>query len=349
MKPVVALLVAMRNEARYIEKCLASILAQDYPSDRLEIWVMDGESSDGSFAIVERLFNGRPNCHLVNNKRRIQSAAWNLGIQYSTAEIIGIVSAHTELASDYVSTAAETILRTGADMVGGPARAFGITSVGKAVALATSCPFGVGGARFHYTESEEDVDTVFMGLCWRNLYAEIGGFDEELVRDQDDELSYRILSMGGRIVCNPAIRSWYYNRSTLRSLWRQYFQYGLWKVRVMQKHSRQMRPRHFVPSAFMLGLFACWISASVGGSWVYLWIVYLGVYFLTNLSASFWALRKHQNLKLLPVISLSFLILHVSYGCGFLIGLMKFAGRWKEVNGTPGVSASDVTNFEAGN
>jgi len=332
--PTVSLLVAMRNESGHIQKCLTSVLAQDYPAEKLEVWVFDGQSTDDSWAIVESMFSGRPNCFLVQNPKRIQSAAWNLGIERSGGDIVGIVSAHTELAVDYVSTAVETLLRTKADMVGGPACAFGVTPTGKAVALATSSPFGVGGARFHYTQREEQVDTVFMGLCWRRLYERVGGFDEELVRDQDDELSYRILSSGGQIVCNPRIKSFYYNRSTLRSLWRQYFQYGFWKVRVMQKVLRQMRVRQFVPSMFVLGLATTGLMSTFGGAWRYPFIICAGAYVFSNVAATIWLLVKNKgwNINVIYLVPTAFLILHLSYGLGFLIGLAKFSDRWNEVN-----------------
>jgi succinoglycan biosynthesis protein ExoA len=328
----VSLLVAMRNEAGYIERCLASIFAQDYPDDLLEVLVMDGQSTDGCRQIVENLIRGRSNCYLLPNPKIIQAAGWNLGIRAAQGDIIGIVSAHAELAPDYVSTAVETLRRIGADMVGGPMRADSRERVGQAIALATSTPFGVGGARFHYIEQEEEVDTVYMGLCWREVYQCIGGFDEELVRNQDDELSYRLLDQGGRIFCNPAIRSRYYNRSTFRSLWKQYFQYGYWKVRVMQKHHRQMRLRQFVPAIFVTALLgsALLTPFSLLGQWLLVSVA--GSYALANLAASVWTARKGglYHLSLLP---LGFASLHLSYGFGFLVGLMKFANRWRDQTG----------------
>ena len=321
MQPAVSLLIPMRNEAGYIEKCLASIFAQDYPDDRLEVLVLDGQSTDGSWQIVERLFRGRPNCHLLPNPRITQAAGWNLGIQASHGDIIGIVSAHAELAPDYVSMAVETLLRTGTDMVGGPMRAYSDGRIGQAVALATSTPFGVGGGRFHYTDREEDVDTVYMGLCWRELYERMGGFDEEMVRNQDDELSYRLLKHGGRIVCNPAIRSRYYNRSTLADLWRQYFQYGFWKVRVLQRHPRQMRLRQFVPPTFVTTLLGSALLAPFTGVGRLLLTSIAGSYVMANLAASVWTTRKHgwRHLLLLPGV---FATLHLSYGLGFLTGFL---------------------------
>lgn len=327
MMPKISILVAMRNEAGYIEECLSSIFAQDYPTDRLEVWVLDSQSSDDSWKIVERILKGRPNCHLLSNSKITQSAGWNLGIKHATGDIIAIVSAHAELASDYISTAVETMQRTCADMVGGPMRADGKGRVGKAVALATSTPFGVGGGRFHYTNREEEVDTVYMGLWWRDLNRRIGGFDEEMVRNQDDEFSYRLLKQGGRIVCNPSIRSRYENRSTLRSLWRQYFQYGLWKIRVMQKHPRQMRLSHFIPLAFVTALLCSTGFIFFSDLGQLLLALVSCSYVLANLSFSVWISYKH-GWKYLPLLPIVFAILHLSYGLGFLAGIVKFAGKW---------------------
>ncbi len=327
--PRVSLLIAMRNEAKYIANCVQSVLQQDYPADHLEIYVLDGNSADASWQIVEQLFLGRSNCFLLPNPGVTQSAGWNLGIRLCRGDIIGIVSAHSKLAPDYVSIAVETLRRTGADLVGGPARAHGESQIARAIAVATSTAFGVGGARFHYTKREEAVDTVFMGVCRREMYQQIGGFDEEMVRDQDDELSYRLLARGGRIVCNPAIRSTYYNRATLRSLWRQYFQYGFWKVRVLQKHPRQMRLRHFVPPLFAASLI---VSATLSllspvGGFSFTFI--LSAYFAANLTASAWAASRH-GWSYLPLLIIVYIVLHLSYGLGFLAGLVKFANRWRE-------------------
>lgn len=322
-RPRVSLLVAMRDEAAHIERCLKSLLAQDYPSESLEIWVLDGQSSDGSWQIVERMFKGRSNCHLVVNPGITQSIGWNLGIERATGQIIGIVSAHAELAPDYVSKAVETLHRTSADLVGGPMRADSPGRVGQAVALATSTRFGVGNARFHYATYEQEVDTVYMGVCWKAMYQRIGGFDTEMVRNQDDELSYRLLENGGRIICNPAIRSRYHNRATFRSLWRQYFLYGYWKVRVMHKHPRQMRLRQFVPSVFVAALVGSAVVAFfVPMGWP-LFVLVAGSYALANLTASVWTAHKVSWRYMAP-LPLAFVTLHVSYGLGFLKGLLDF-------------------------
>jgi succinoglycan biosynthesis protein ExoA len=341
----VSLLIAMRNEAGYIEKCVTSILAQDYSADQVEMWVMDGLSEDSSSQIVERLFQGRPNCHLLSNGRITQSAGWNLGIARATGDVVGIIGAHSELAPDYISTAVETLQRTGADLVGGLMRAEGKERIAQAISLATSSPFGVGGARFHYTSYEEEVDTVYMGLCWRELFGRIGGFDEEMIRNQDDELSYRLLQAGGRIVCNPAIQSTYYNRSTLGSLWRQYSQYGFWKVRVMQKHPRQMRSRQFVPPLFVAALLFFLLMSPFSITCGIFLAVILVVYLTVNLTASILAVRKSGR-RLFPLLPLTFITLHLSYGLGFLGGLLRFGNRWSKSGHASNSAGTGVSDLE---
>jgi succinoglycan biosynthesis protein ExoA len=244
----------MRNEGAAIEACVASLLAQTWPAERLEILVMDGGSTDGCRETAERMLADRPNGHVIDNPGIVQAAGWNLGIDRATSDYVGIVSGHSELAPDYVANVVKVIEETGATMVGGPVTAEAEGPVGEAVAIATSTPFGVGGARHHYLTERADVDTVFMGVARREDYARLR-FSEEMVRNQDDELSYRILDEGGRIICDPAIRSTYRNRSTLPGLWRQQFAYGSWKIRVFQQHPRQARIRHLVPAAFVGALF----------------------------------------------------------------------------------------------
>jgi succinoglycan biosynthesis protein ExoA len=249
-----SLIVAIRNEAANIEACLKSLVAQNSAQSDFEVLVYDGESTDNSWQIAENTLAGLDNCRLLHNPKVTQSAAWNLGIAESRGELIGIVSGHVVLAPDYASKVIETSDRTGADMVGGPAIANASGYVAETIAAAMTSRFGVGDATFRYATKEQYVDTAFQGVCRREVFERVGGFDEELVRDQDDEFSFRLLEHGGKIICNPEIRCSYASRSTLGGLWFQYFQYGLWKVRVLQKHPRQMRPRQFVPPLFVLSL-----------------------------------------------------------------------------------------------
>jgi glycosyltransferase involved in cell wall biosynthesis len=269
---------------------------------------------------------------LLDNPGLIVPTALNIGIRCARGEIIVRVDGHTVIAPDYVRRCVETLQRTGADNVGGLMHTVALNAVGQAVALATGTPFGVGSARFHYSDCEEWVDTVYLGAWPRAVFERIGLFDEELVRDQDDEFNYRLRKAGGRILLCPDIKSRYTGRSRLWGLWKQYFQYGCWKVRVLQKHPRQMQARQFVPPTFVAALLGSALLAFFA-SWGLLLLGLIGgAYLLANGAASLITAGR-KGWRHLPLLPLIFAILHFSYGLGFLIGLFRFWHRWGDQQG----------------
>jgi succinoglycan biosynthesis protein ExoA len=318
---MVTLVVAMLNESESIAACLSSIAAQAYPSDRLEVLVYEGGSDDRSVEIAQRFLPGRPTWALRPNQGRIQAAAWNLGIDAARGEVIGIVSGHAELDPGYVAAAVAALDRTGADMVGGPVNAIGTGAFGEAAALATSSPFGVGDARHHYTQVETDVDSVFMGLCRAETYRRFR-FDEAMVRNQDDELSYRLRKVGGRIVCDPAIQSRYRNRSSAAGLWRQYFAYGFWKVEVARRHPGQIQIRQLVPAAFVTSLSVTAILSPFSALGRVGLTAVLGSYLVADAAAS---VSRGRGTECAVATRLPFVfpILHMAYGSGFTVGLVR--------------------------
>jgi glycosyltransferase involved in cell wall biosynthesis len=340
--PFVSVLMPVRNESNYISVSLGAVLAQDYPAGRWEVILADGLSTDGTRQMVTDLMGRHPHLKLIDNPAGIVPTGLNAALQIAQGEIIVRVDGHTEIAPDYVWQCVNCLQRTGADNVGGKMTAIGNPPVGTAVVLATSSPFGVGGARFHYSDREEWVDTVYMGAWPRAVFDRLGGFDEELVRDQDDEFNYRLREHGGRILLCPQIKSRYAVRSTLTSLARQYFQYGFWKIRVLQKHLRQMQVRQFIPPALVAGLWvALLLTLTVPWGWVSL-LAIGGPYVLATLAASVWSGRG-AGWRLLLVLAVVFVILHLSYGLGFLIGLVRFWNRWGDRAGkTPTLQPVDA-------
>ncbi len=321
MQPTVTLVVAMRNEARHIEACLRSIVAQDYPPDRLEILVLDGRSSDDSRSIVEAVLARHPRARVLENPDVIQAAAWNRGIDIASGDFIGIVSGHATLGPRYVASAIAALERTGATMVGGPVNAVGQGAMGTAIAAASVSPFGVGGARHHYATEAVDVDTVFMGICRAEDYRR-HRFDPRMVRNQDDELSYRILDAGGRIVCDPAIESTYASRDSLRGLVRQQFSYGRWKVLVLRRHPRQVRVRQLVPPVFVAALAGSAVLAVVGRPGRYLLAGIVGMYGCAAGLAAV-AAPAQTPIRARALLPLVFGAMHIGYGAGILAGLMR--------------------------
>jgi len=350
--PFVSVILPLRNEELYIERGLLAILSQDYPLDHIEILIADGMSTDRTPEIVRRFAALYPavKIHLLQNPGKIVPTGLNLALHRAVGEMILRVDGHTAIAPDYVRQCVLALQRSGADNVGGRMDAYGSSLFGQAVALATSTPFGVGGSRFHYLDQEEMVDTVYMGAWPRRVFEKIGLFDEELVRDQDDEFNYRLRAHGGRILLSPAIRSEYIVRSTPRTLWRQYYQYGYWKVRVLQKHPRQMSLRQFVPPAFVFSLFiSLFLLFYPFPTFILHPSLFLPLaYLVANLAASaITTLRPPSSISQSPIsqllLPIVYAILHISYGLGFLIGLLVFAHRWGDRQGrTPILARKDA-------
>jgi GT2 family glycosyltransferase len=230
---------------------------------------------------------------------------------------------------NYISRCIEYLERTGADCVGGPIESINTTYVGRAIALAMSFPFGMGNSRFRTSNYTGFVDTLAFGAYRREVFEHIGMFDEELVRCQDDELNYRLRKYGGTIFMTPEIRSRYFPRASLKKLWRQFYQYGYWKVRVAQKHSTMMQPRQFVPGVFVCAVLGSVAVASVVKALTLFPVGVFAVYSFANTLASL-ALSLKRGIRYLLVLPLIFFILHFGYGLGFVWGLIKFSKRWKE-------------------
>ena len=251
---MISIVLACRNEEKHIAGCVRSILGQARVPDEMELIVADGMSDDRTREVLSEIAATDPRVRVVDNPGRIAATGLNAAIRAARGQIILRMDAHTEYAPDYVRRCVEVLEETGADNVGGPARTRATTYMQGAIAAAYNSPYSVGGARFHDVDYEGWLDTVTYG-CWRReIFDRIGLFDEELVRNQDDEFNLRTVRAGGRIWQSPSIRSWYSPRGSLRALFAQYRQYGYWKVRVIQKHRLPASIRHLVPGAFVLAL-----------------------------------------------------------------------------------------------
>ncbi len=320
----------VRNERAFIERGLSAVLAQDYPAERVEVLVVDGMSEDGTRDVVEGIVaaTGQPEIRLLDNPARTAPFALNVGLAAATGEVVVRVDGHCEIAPDFVRRSVEALEASGAGCVGGPIETIGERAVSRAIAVAMSSRFGVGGSAFRVgTERAREVDSVAFPAWPRRVIDHAGPFDEELTRNQDDEYSYRLRKLGYRILLVPEIRSRYYSRGSLHSLWRQYFQYGFWKVRVLQKHPRQMKPRQFVPPAFV-----AWLAASGLLAWTPAGAAVLtlggGAYLAAVLAFSAASARRAgRDAMILPAV---FACLHLGYGLGFLTGMLRFWNRWWE-------------------
>ena len=323
--PEVSIVIPCRNEVGQIEECLRSVFEQEpIPNGRtMEIVLADGMSDDGTREILARIVAQNPCVRVIDNPQRITSAGLNAAILAARGEIIVRMDAHTVYASDYVRQCVAVLEETGADDVGGAQRGQARGYIQRAICAAHHSSFAVGGARSHMLDYEGEVDTVIYG-CWRKrTLLQAGLFDVDFVRSEDDELCFRMVRQGKRLWQTPKIRSWYWPRTTLKSLVSQYLQYGYWKVRVIRKHNRPAAGRHVVPVCFVLGACTGWLAGLL--AWPF-WALYIGLWLLYVSMCFCFAVQAaaRDGWELLPLLPVVFLIYHWAYGTGFAWGIADF-------------------------
>ena len=314
----ISVIIPCRNERLHIAEFLESVFRQQlHPGDALEILVADGMSDDGTRDILRRF-----DVHVIDNPGRIVSTGLNAAIDASTGEVIVRMDAHTVYASDYIRECVRALAESGADNAGGPWVAQGRGWIGKAITAAFHSRFCAGGGKAHDPNYEGEVDTVYLG-CWRReAFDRFGKFDPDLVRNQDDEFNFRLRRRGGRIWQSPRIKSLYTPRDSIVTLFRQYMQYGFWKVAVIRKHRGVAAWRHLVPAAFvasiivgaLLAPFSRWSAVGLA--------VELATYAVACIAASLRFARslEWRSLLILPLVMG---VYHVAYGLGFLVGILR--------------------------
>jgi succinoglycan biosynthesis protein ExoA len=252
--PTVSVVVPTYDEEPWIVDCLESLGLQDY-AGIAEILVVDGRSRDATRDLVARRRSVDARVRLLDNPARSAAAAMNVGLAAARGEVLVRADAHARYAPDYVRRCVEVMAETGADDVGGPMRPVGTTRFGRAVAAVTSSRIGMGSGAFHWATDRRDVDTVYLGCYRTDRLRALGGWDADGLQwaAEDHELNHRLRRDGGRIVCDPTIRSWYFPRETPRTLWRQYRNYGVGKVSTLAKHRTLPTIRPLAPAALVAG------------------------------------------------------------------------------------------------
>lgn len=327
--PLVSVVMPVRNEARFIARNLESVLAQDYPPDRLEVLVADGRSEDGTpelvLGIATRVAAGGSGASvvLVDNPGRVMPTGTNAAIRRARGQVVVLLGGHAELPRDYVRRCVETLLETGADGVSGALESVGAGATGRAIAAAMSSPFGIGNSGFRTAQgggAPVEVDTIPFPVFRRAVFERVGLYNPAMVRHQDYEFNYRVRQSGGRMLLIPGLKATYHVRSSLPSLWRQYWQYGIWKGRFLRRFPQSLRFRHLVPPGFVLALAASLglalvapparpAAALLGGA--YLAFVLLGM-------ATFAARGRWDVVPWLPAVMAC---LQFGYGLGVWLGL----------------------------
>ena len=323
----VTIVIPTRNEAGFIGRCLNSIFSADPVIGGMEVLVVDGLSDDGTRQIVEEWVRKQPNLRLLDNPQRIVPTAMNIGIRAARGRWIIRLDAHSEYPPDYFRLCLETCQRTGADNVGGAFITLSRTDSisGKLVRALTTHPFGVGNAGFRIGAQEGPADTVPYGCFRREVFENIGLFDERLVRNQDYEVNRRLLMHGGVIWFNPAIQIRYHNQDSLRGLFRQAFVTGSWNTWTWYVAPYSFAWRHAMPMAFVGSMLTALLTSFFAPSFGILAMGALGVPYLFLAFCASWQQSRRYQKWMFPLLPSLFCAYHSIYGLGTLWGLWVLA------------------------
>jgi glycosyltransferase involved in cell wall biosynthesis len=326
----VSVIMPVHNEVQFLPRCLDSLLANDYPGELVEVLVADGMSTDRSREILADYARRFPCIRVFDNPGRTAPAGLNLAIRQARGDIIVRVDAHTVFAPDYLRQCVHLLRTTVASNVGGPQRSAGCDYESHAIAIATTSRFAAGDAKFRFSNEQAWVETVYLGAWWKQTLLELGGFDEDWVVNQDFELNHRLRLAGGKILLSPTVKCQYFVRPSLFALAKQYFRYGLWKVKTIKAYPESLRWRQLIAPAFAAALLALLLVSE----WTGLPALFLALFYSSaNLLASAACAKKH-GWRYLPMLPLCFATLHLAWGAGFWAGLFKF--------GVPRLSVSRV-------
>jgi glycosyltransferase involved in cell wall biosynthesis len=331
--PFVSIVIPCRNEERFIENCLNSIIENDFPKERLEVLAVDGMSDDETQGVIKGFAKKYQWIRLIENPKRITPVALNIGIRNAKGEIIIWMSAHNRYDKNYISRSVKSLSKYGADNVGGIMRTLPRIDIfaGRAIVAGLSHRFGVGNSYFRVqTHEPKWVDTVFGGCYRKEVFGRVGLFNENLVRGQDMEFNLRLKKAGGKTLLVPDIVSYYYARSDLKSFWKHNWANGVWAI-LPFLHSSIMPVswRHLVPLIFVTGLLGSALLGFVWTPFFYLFLTILGSYGLANLGASVQIALEKRNIRYLIAMPFIFGILHFGYGLGSLWGVLKLIGTWR--------------------
>lgn len=332
----VSFVVPCFNEERFIGEVLET-LARQGEGTAFEIVVVDGMSTDGTRAEVERFARANPaaRVRLVDNPERYIPVALNRGIDAARGQIIARMDAHAVPSENYLRACLGRLGREGVSIVGAPCRirAAADTSVARANAAAVSHPFGIGDATYRTAGAGAEsgfVDTVPFGVFRKELWQTLGGYNELLLTNEDYDFNYRARSAGGGVLLDTSCYSTYFARPTFASLARQYLRYGTWKSRMLRLHPRSVKPRQLVAPVFVCAL-AVLLAASpwlAAARWLLAFV--LAPYALLSFYCAASVARRERDWTLLPLVPVSFLLIHLSWGAGFWLGLVRGAPRGKE-------------------
>lgn len=325
----ISAVVATYNEEQHIGRCLQDMLSQQHAGGEVEIIVVDGMSTDRTIDVVRSFPEYGTRIRLLQNPRRLQVYAWNAALELARGEYFAMILAHAHYSPTYFASCLEVMRRTGAQAVGGVQRACGHGVIGKAVAWCMSSTAGIGNARYRYTREEEESDSVFSIFTRTNTLRAIGGYDERVPFDEDSDMNYRLRKSGAKLIVSPRIGVEYVVRHSLKGLAKQMYRYGYWRRVTQLKHAGEVPRRVYAPATLLAALvFSAALVATplrlIGLAIPALYTAMLVV------SAVLSVRRAGLGALCVPVVLAT---MHMSYGTGYWVALMKIRSLPRAVRG----------------
>jgi cellulose synthase/poly-beta-1,6-N-acetylglucosamine synthase-like glycosyltransferase len=316
-----SIVIPTYNEEDYIENCVNSILIQEYDQSLIEILIVDGNSTDSTRNIVQELIRKNENIRLLDNPVSKTPHALNIGAKNSSGDVVIILGAHTEIDKNFVKYNNQFLQEKGVKVTGGTQENVGTTYIQKLIGKVMQMPFAMGSANYRWSKKEQFVDTVVYAAYRRELFDELGYFEENFTISEDAEFNWRIRNAGHRIFYSPKIKSYYYPRSSLKRFFKQIFRYGILRVNVLKKHINSIKLLHIIPPLFVISIVSILILSLFYPVFWNVIFLFLAAYFLVSfLSVIFNPIVKSIDLYLL--LPLLIFVMHFSWGLGFLIGLI---------------------------
>ncbi|MBO4939977.1 MAG: glycosyltransferase family 2 protein [Clostridia bacterium] len=322
---VVSVVMPVYNEEKYIEKCVDSLLLQDYPIEKMEWIFVDGCSKDKTVELLKGYQKQYPNLiKILNNPNKIVPYAMNIGIAASCGKYIVRLDAHADYANDYISKCIHYLETTDAENVGGVAETKAKGFMGNAIAKMLSSKFGVGNSQFRTNGESGYVDTVPFGAFKREVFSKYGGYDERLVRNQDNEMNFRIRKNGGKIYLANDIHLTYYCRDSIKGIAAMAQKNGMWNIITMKLCPGSMGVRHFIPFLFVLSIVGLGLLGLVHSIFWWLLAAEMALYLALDVVFS---IKQAKSVKECFALLLLFPIFHVAYGFGSMLGITKLFSK----------------------
>jgi glycosyltransferase involved in cell wall biosynthesis len=336
--PTVSIIIPCLNEVKTIGQLLDALYQQTFSRAEMEVIISDGNSQDGTVEAITAWQQEHSDLkvQVVTNPRRIIPAALNTAIAASSGRYIVRLDAHSVPAPNYVEICVAHLEAGTAQNVGGrwDIQPGADTWVARSIAQAASSPIGAGDAKYRYSNSAGFVDTVPYGAYEKKMLVELGGYDESLPINEDYDLNVRIHQNGGKVWFDPDIRCVYYARKTFRELAKQYWLYGFWKVRMLQKYPKSIRLRQIIPPLFVLGMAVLALGSVFLVSFSIMLLLSCIIYITALLIAAVRASGKKNDLTLLAGMPVALMIIHFCWGSGFIWSLMKLIFRREQKSET---------------